>query len=924
MHRLRPYHLALCVLLVGWTPSFLLAYYSYTVLGRAVESKIVADDRDLVGSLSQHVENELERTGETLDYYQTLPATVSLLQPPAAPAAVPVAPAVPAGTPPPPAHRRPGPGLPRTGGAVALPPAPAPTTTPAPTAQELLATIFYPQRRIDGLFLTDDSGHLLAALPPASTDESTRTFDSPWKEAAEQSKAPFYVSPAYARAADGRLVTSVVVTVRGKDGNPLGFLGADILIERLGKRLHAVQMDTGGQTMVQVVDGTGRALFGADYQLLPATADNGISAGLRHAIHSYKHNAKNDVKEENGQLYFFSAILPTDWTIMLERPAALVHQPVQDLLYRTAFNVGLLVLGVAALAVFISSLYRRQLQSSLRMEREQIFNEKILANMPVGIALVEPAGESFLQVNSAFTEIVRSLGHLPRDVYVDRATFAQVAIASREALARVLHFGVPFQAIEQRVLTAIGQVRFLTTNLLRLQDSQQRTLGVLCLVEDTTAAVTLRQELINANTAKDQFLAQLSHELRNPLSPVITMVAELESMAETVPEARQPLEIIRRNVELEARLIDDLLDVTRISSGKLQLNRRVTDVRRTLRLALEICQRDIEDKKLRVEVDFRAREHYAEADPARLQQIFWNLIKNAVKFTPEDRRITIRAANITAGAARLNASQTHVAFASPNRVDSPAPAPREPAAPGPAGTSIRLDFIDEGIGIEPQHLRRIFNAFDQGQSSITQRFGGLGLGLAISKAMVEAHGGTLTVSSEGANRGATFTVELAVCPAPAAEAPAPGASPTAAVSPLPSANGQAPALPAPDGQGRRVLLVDDHHDTCLGMQRLLNRRGYQVTVAHSVAEGLAKAGNGETFDLLISDIGLPDGTGFELMETLRGRGGPPGIALSGYGMEADLNKSAQAGFSEHLIKPVTIDRLEAAMQRLFAAETKGP
>ena len=225
-------------------------------------------------------------------------------------------------------------------------------------------------------------------------------------------------------------------------------------------------------------------------------------------------------------------------------------------------------------------------------------------------------------------------------------------------------------------------MRFLTTNLLRLQDSQQRTLGVLCLVEDTTAAVTLRQELINANAAKDQFLAQLSHELRNPLSPVITMVAELESMADTLPEARQPLEIIRRNVELEARLIDDLLDVTRISSGKLQLNRRVTDVRRTLRLALEICQRDIDDKKLRVEVDFRAREHWAEADPARLQQIFWNLIKNAVKFTPESRRIIVRAANVTAGAARLNASQTHVAFASPNGAGKRrTSAPRELGAP---------------------------------------------------------------------------------------------------------------------------------------------------------------------------------------------------------------------------------------------------
>ena len=893
MHRLRPYQLALCVLLVGWAPSLLLAYYSYTVLGRAVESKIVADARALVGSLSQHIENELERTGETLDYYRTLPATANLIQ--AATATnVPVAAAIPVGPPPPPAwaanaRRRPPngstattalPGPPAAGTQAPFTAPPAPVApTPAPSAPEMLASVFYPQKRIDGLFLTDASARLIAALPPASSPERAHDFAAPWREAAAQSQKPFYVSPAYGRSADGRLVTSIIVTVRGKTGDILGFLGADILIERLGKRLRGLQLGSPGGDTVQIIDGSGRAFFADDFRPRPADSE-GVSPFLRRVIKE-KHNG---IEEEGGTIDFFAAVESADWTLVLQRPAARVHQPVQDLLQRTAFMVGWLVVGVGAAAVLVSSLYRRQLLSSLRVEREQIFSEKILANMPVGIALVDPAGESFLQVNSAFTEIVRSLGHLPRDAAVERATFGQVAIASGEALGRVLHFGVPYQSIEQRVTTASDQVRYLTTNLLRLQDSQQRTMGVLFLVEDTTAAVTLRQELINANSAKDQFLAQLSHELRNPLSPVITMVAELESMAATLPEARQPLEIIRRNVELEARLIDDLLDVTRISSGKLQLNRRVTDVRRTLRLALEICQRDIDDKNLRVEVDFRARDHFAEADPARLQQVFWNLIKNAVKFTPESRRIVIRAVNISAGAARLNVMRTHVAFATGN---SPAPE-AEAARPvaGPEGTSIRLDFTDEGIGIEPQNLRRIFNAFDQGQSSITQRFGGLGLGLAISKAMVEAHGGKLSVSSEGAGQGATFTVELAICPTPPPTfdaAPAPAADvahANAVVSPLPG-DGHAPAAPPSDGHGLRVLLVDDHHDTCLGMQRLLKRRGYDVTVAHSVSDALAKADDATPFDLLISDIGLPDGTGYDLMETLRGRGGPPGIALSG-------------------------------------------
>ena len=248
-----------------------------------------------------------------------------------------------------------------------------------------------------------------------------------------------------------------------------------------------------------------------------------------------------------------------------------------------------------------------------------------------------------------------------------------------------------------------------------------------------------------------------------------------------------------------------------------------------------------------------------------------------------------------------------------------------PAAAGPA-TFLRIDVCDEGIGIEPQHLRRIFNAFDQGQSTITQRFGGLGLGLAISKAMVEAHGGNLSVTSEGAGKGATFTVDLHTSAAPVEEGTTPGGgeadgSLTAAGNTQAAghaANGAKNGGLPSRGEGKRVLLVDDHEDTCLGMQRLLNRRGYRVVVAHSVAEGLAKADTEERFDLLISDLGLPDGSGCDLMDTLRARGGPPGIALSGYGMESDIDKTRQAGFSEHLIKPVAIDRLEEAMQRLLA------
>ena len=658
-HRLRPWHLAVCVLLVGWVPSLLLAYFSYRVLGRTLENKIMDDAQELVGSLAQHIQNELERTGGTLDYYRTLPGTANLLLPPVAPAVDPRAVATSTATPPlaPPRHPHPGATttLPATA-AAASPPASAPSVPPAP--QEWLANVFYPQvNRIDGMFLADAGGHVLASLPPSLHDRAVPDLtDAPWRPAAERAAAldpnagPGYtVTPAYPRASDGRLVVSVIAVVRENGGgNLLGYLGADILVERLGRRLRAVEHGSGAHTRFQIIDAMGRPLFNPELE--PSLPDTpGVDPSV---LRVYRHDLRG-VAELDGTLHIFDVVQPTGWIAVMERPADLLLRPVHELLRRTFFLVGWLVVGTTFAAVLLASFYRRQVASSLRTEREQIFNEKILANMPVGIALVDPAGERFLHVNSTFVEVVRSLGHLPREADVSTATFAEVAVATREALARVLHFGVPFQSIEQRTPTATGPARFLTTNLLRLQDNQQRTIGVLCLIEDATAAVNLRQELINANTAKDQFLAQLSHELRNPLSPVITMVAELEVYADALPATRQPLEIIRRNVELEARLIDDLLDVTRISSGKLQLATQMVDVHRTMALALEICQREIEDKTLRLELELRARDHYAVADPARLQQVFWNLLKNAVKFTSPGRRIVVRSSNFTAAPAAV-------------------------------------------------------------------------------------------------------------------------------------------------------------------------------------------------------------------------------------------------------------------------------
>src|SRR5207302_10758243 len=186
----------------------------------------------------------------------------------------------------------------------------------------------------------------------------------------------------------------------------------------------------------------------------------------------------------------------------------------------------------------------------------------------------------------------------------------------------------PFQLVEQPLKDNTGVTHFVNINLLRLQGSRQSVQGVLYLVEDKTRDVTLRQELIRANTAKDQFLALLSHELRNPLSPVIAMVGELEASTPDSPGTRQALEVIRRNVELEARLIDDLLDVTRIAKGKLQLSLETVSVHEIVQRAYEICREDFGEKRIHVEFRLRAIHAHVDGDPARLQQVFWNLIKN--------------------------------------------------------------------------------------------------------------------------------------------------------------------------------------------------------------------------------------------------------------------------------------------------------
>jgi PAS domain S-box-containing protein len=366
-----------------------------------------------------------------------------------------------------------------------------------------------------------------------------------------------------------------------------------------------------------------------------------------------------------------------------------------------------------------------------------------------------------------------------------------------------------------------------------------------------------------ASEAKDNFLAALSHELRTPLTPVLLTVAAMERDASLSNAARQDISLLRRNIELEARLIDDLLDLTSIARGKVELRPDVIDLHTALTGALDICRADMAAKAIQLSEEFGAARAYVRGDPIRLQQIFWNLIRNAVKFTPAGGRITVRSANDDG--------------------------------------RLLVTVTDTGIGIEGDAMIKIFSPFEQADRVIAQRFGGLGLGLTISKRLVELHDGTLWAHSDGRDRGSTFTVVLPVVEAAAA---LPTGATSSAAAP---ATANEPAL-----RSLRILLVEDHDDTRRSMSRLLGR-SHVVRDANSVASALRIA-SGEPFDVVISDLGLPDGSGLDLMRQLRERYHLQGICLSGFGMEEDIARSADAGFRHHLTKPVDLRKLESVIQ----------
>jgi len=500
----------------------------------------------------------------------------------------------------------------------------------------------------------------------------------------------------------------------------------------------------------------------------------------------------------------------------------------------------------------------------------------------LGIAVVDSLNGRFYSVNPMFAKIAGRTAEEMVQIDWISITHPDDIQGDLDRMALMNAGKIPGFQMEKRYLRPDGTYVWINMTIAPMYVEDKAHPRHLLMIEEIGARKQMEEGLKTAmislerakeaaeesSRAKDRFLAILSHELRTPLTPIMALTSTLAEDRSLGEALRGDMQIIHRNVELEARLIDDLLDVMRIVHEKIKLDKRPVDLREIIRRAVEVCGEDIKARRIHFGVKNEGEPFPILADASRLQQVFWNLLKNALKFTPEDGCIGIQCRRV--------------------------------------GPSVVAEVSDSGRGMAAEDLVRIFNPFEQIERRETGAHGGLGLGLGISKGLVELHGGTIEARSEGLGLGATFCVTL-----PLAEEIGPSTA--------------APAAPLNHGSKRalRILLVEDHEDTARILARLLKSQGHEVQIAGDLNESLELSRQWE-FDLLISDLGLPDGSGLHLMRQLQSiRPKVPGIAISGYGTEEDIRQSREAGFAEHLVKPLEMDRLRAVIDRVANAESAG-
>jgi PAS domain S-box-containing protein len=387
-----------------------------------------------------------------------------------------------------------------------------------------------------------------------------------------------------------------------------------------------------------------------------------------------------------------------------------------------------------------------------------------------------------------------------------------------------------------------------------------------------------------ANRIKDEFLAVLSHELRSPLNPILGWARILQTSQQDAAKTQYALETIERNAKLQAQLIEDLLDVSGILQGKLSLHTVPVGLSFTIKAALETVRLAAEAKSIQIQTIFEPNVGQVLGDSGRLQQVVWNILSNAIKFTSQGGRVEVRLERIEDESQEINKVDTH---------------PLE---------YTQITVSDTGRGISADFLPYVFDYFRQADGTTTRKFGGLGLGLAIVRHLVELHGGTAQAASPGEGQGATFTVKF----------------PIFATAKLNQDDTAFPNRSDFNFNGLQALLVDDDRDSRELIAFLLEQCGAQVTEAQSAREALICLRQAK-FDLLISDIGMPDMDGYTLIRQIRkqspDQGGEiPAIALTAYAGEGDRQLALVAGFQQHISKPIELEVLMQVILTMLGAQ----
>uniref|UniRef100_UPI001F2E4212 hybrid sensor histidine kinase/response regulator n=1 Tax=Nostoc sp. CMAA1605 TaxID=2055159 RepID=UPI001F2E4212 len=519
-------------------------------------------------------------------------------------------------------------------------------------------------------------------------------------------------------------------------------------------------------------------------------------------------------------------------------------------------------------------------ESRTTLQRQLTEIETIYQSAPIGLNVLD-SDLRFLRINQRLAEIngFSVEEHIGRTI---RELLPSIADTAEDLLRPIFETGEGLLNVEIRGETPAqpGVERVWLESFLPLKDGD-RVIGINTVCEEITerkAIETQRERLLqqeqaareaaeHANRMKDEFLAVVSHELRTPLQPILGWSRLLQSPNLSSERIRQGLSTIERNAQQQLQLIDDLLDISRIIRGQISLNFVAIDLVEPIMAALETVHLAAEAKAIRFDLMLDPSVGQVKGDASRLQQVIWNILSNAVKFTPKGGKITVQLTRVAHHA--------------------------------------QIQVSDTGKGIQPEFLPYVFELFRQQESSTTRTFGGLGLGLAIARQLVEAHGGIITVASAGEGQGATFTVQLPL---------------TSVANPHTPDDQNSPRL---NLENLRVIVVDDEADSLELVKFMLEQEGAEILGVSAATQALSMLIQAQ-FDLLISDIGMPEMDGYKFIRQVRGlppqfNRDIPAIALTAYAGEANQRQILAAGFQAHLAKPIEPQQLLDAIATVIAS-----